>query len=77
LCAAAVGYGWGAGYLKFLVPPEKILKWLEENLRLRQRLQFGGYVSVERSTYGRFGVLPTGGSSANGGAIGLEERGQR
>jgi hypothetical protein len=47
----------GLGYLKFLVPPEKILRWIEGKMNLLGRLPH--YVSVDQKTYGRFGVLPT------------------
>jgi hypothetical protein len=57
LCGAAIGYLWGLGYIKFLVPPEKILRWLETKLNLLGRLPH--YVSVDQKTYGRYGVLPT------------------
>jgi glycosylphosphatidylinositol transamidase len=59
-CGAIIGYGWGAGYLDILAPPEKLLRWIEEKLGLRTRLP-GCYVSVEKLTYGRYGlsVLPT------------------
>jgi glycosylphosphatidylinositol transamidase len=52
----------GLGYLKFLVPPEKILRWIEGKLNLLGRLPH--YVSVDQKTYGRFGVLPTAGAPA-------------
>ncbi|KAK4194982.1 rhomboid protein 2 [Triangularia verruculosa] len=55
-----VGYGAGLGYVKFLAPPEKILRWIEGKLNLLGRLPH--YVSIDQKTYGRFGVLP----SANG-----------
>lgn len=57
LCAIAIGYLLGLGYLKVLVPPEKILRWIEGKLNLLGRLPH--YVSVDQKTYGRFGVLPT------------------
>lgn len=57
LCGAAVGYLWGLGYIKFLAPSEKILKWVEGKLNLLGRLPH--YVSVDQKTYGRYGVLPT------------------
>lgn len=47
----------GLGYLKFLVPPEWILRWIEGKMNLLGRLPH--YVSVDQKTYGRFGVLPT------------------
>jgi hypothetical protein len=62
LCGAAVGYTWGLGYIRFLVPPEKILRFVEGKLNLLGRLPH--YVSVDQKTYGRYGVLP----SVNAGA---------
>lgn len=56
LCGLAVGYTFGLGYLKFLAPPEKILRWVEGKMNLLGRLPH--YVSVDQKTYGRFGVLP-------------------
>lgn len=63
LCGAAMGYIWGLGYIKFLVPPEKILRWLEAKLNLLGRLPH--YVSVDQKTYGRYGVLPNTSSDAH------------
>jgi hypothetical protein len=57
LCACAVGYGWGSGYLKFLAPPEKAVRWLEARLNLLARVP--KYVSVDQKVYGRYGVLPS------------------
>ncbi|ROW01800.1 hypothetical protein VPNG_07816 [Cytospora leucostoma] len=57
LCGLIVGYASGLGYLKFLSPPEKALRWIEGTFSLMQRLP--RYVSVDQKTYGRFGVLPT------------------
>ncbi|PWY88446.1 Gaa1-domain-containing protein [Aspergillus heteromorphus CBS 117.55] len=57
LCAILVGYLLGLGALKFFVPPEKILRWIEGKLNLLGRLPH--YVSVDQKTYGRYGVLPT------------------
>ncbi|THZ88298.1 hypothetical protein D6C84_00973 [Aureobasidium pullulans] len=57
LCGLAVGYLWGLGFVKFLVPNEKILRWIEGKLNLLGRLPH--YVSVDQKTYGRYGVLPT------------------
>ena len=57
LCGAVVGYIWSTGYIKFLVPHEKILRWIETKLNLLGRLPH--YVSVDQKTYGRYGVLPT------------------
>ncbi|KAL2751935.1 hypothetical protein ACRALDRAFT_1066384 [Sodiomyces alcalophilus JCM 7366] len=64
LCSVCVGYLFGLGYLRFLAPPEKILRWIESKLNLLGRLPH--YVSVDRKTYGRFGVLP---SSTHMGAV--------
>ena len=61
LCGSVVGYLWGLGYIKFLVPPEKILRWIEGKLNLLGRIPH--YVSVDQKTYGRYGVLPSMGSS--------------
>ncbi|KAM5475254.1 putative rhomboid protease [Microsporum audouinii] len=58
-CCIAVGYILGLGYLKFLFPPEKVLRWLETKLNLLGRLPH--YVSVDQKTYGRYGILPTNG----------------
>ncbi|KAI1412697.1 hypothetical protein F5Y13DRAFT_162510 [Hypoxylon sp. FL1857] len=63
LCGVGTGYLFGLGYLKFLYPPEKILRWIEGRLNLLGRLPH--YVSVDQKTYGRFGVLPTSNSSAS------------
>ncbi|ORY60719.1 Gaa1-like protein [Pseudomassariella vexata] len=63
LCGVAVGYIFGLGYLKFLSPPEKALRWVEAKLNLLGRLPH--YVSVDQKTYGRFGVLPTSSASAS------------
>jgi GPI-anchor transamidase subunit GAA1 len=59
-CGAVIGYAWGGGFITFLAPPEKLLLWIEGKLDLRTRLP-GCYVSVEKLTYGRYGlgVLPT------------------
>jgi hypothetical protein len=57
LCGAGIGYLWASGYIKFLVPHEKILRWVETKLNLLGRLPH--YVSVDQKTYGRYGVLPT------------------
>ncbi|KAF7874463.1 uncharacterized protein EAF02_008440 [Botrytis sinoallii] len=57
LCGLVFGYGWGLGYLKFLAPPEKILRWIEGKMNLLGRLPH--YVSVDQKTYGRYGLLPT------------------
>jgi len=57
LCSVLIGYGFELGYLKFLVPPEKILRFIEGKLNLLGRLPH--YVSVDQKTFGRYGVLPT------------------
>ena len=62
----------GLGYIKFLNPPEKVLRWIEGKLNLLGRLPH--YVSVDQKTYGRYGVLPqaeTGGPSAHSVPIGM------
>jgi hypothetical protein len=56
LCGALIGYLWGLGYIKFLAPPEKILRWIESKLNLLGRIPH--YVSVDQKVYGRYGVLP-------------------
>lgn len=56
LCGVAVGYAYGLGYLKFLVPPEKLLRYVEEKLDLLSRLPH--FVSIDQKTYGRYGILP-------------------
>lgn len=57
LAGAAVGYLWGLGYIRFLAPPDGILKWIEGKLDLLGRLPH--FVSVDQKTYGRYGVLPS------------------
>lgn len=57
VCALIIGYLWGLGYIKFLVPSERILRWVEGKLNLLGRLPH--YVSVDQKTYGRYGVLPS------------------
>ncbi|KAL7774581.1 hypothetical protein CFE70_005494 [Pyrenophora teres f. teres 0-1] len=57
LCGAGLGYLWASGYIKFLVPHEKILRWIETKANLLGRIPH--YVSVDQKTYGRYGVLPT------------------
>jgi len=56
LCGALIGYLWGLGYIKFLAPPEKVLRWIEGKLNLLGRIPH--YVSVDQKVYGRYGVLP-------------------
>lgn len=63
-------YKGALGYLKFLAPPEWILRWIEGKLNLLGRLPH--YVSVDQKTYGRFGVLPTNNSSAGSSSGGVE-----
>lgn len=57
----------GLGYLKVLVPPEKILRFIEGKLNLLGRLPH--YVSVDQKTHGRYGVLPTTSSAESGVAM--------
>lgn len=57
LCGLVVGYLWGLGWLRFLAPSERILRWLEGKLNLLGRLPH--YVSVDQKIYGRYGVLPS------------------
>jgi len=57
LSAIAIGYLSGLGYLNFLAPPEKVLRWIESKLNLLGRLPH--YVSIDQKTYGRYGVLPS------------------
>ncbi|KAL0936694.1 rhomboid protein 2 [Colletotrichum truncatum] len=66
LCGVLVGYLFGLGYLKFLSPPEKALRWVESKLNLLGRLPH--YVSVDQKTYGRFGVLPSNNHAPGGSA---------
>lgn len=65
----------GLGYLKFLSPPEKALRWIEGKLNLLARLPY--YVSIDQKTYGRFGVLPSAGSSTTNVPMGLVGSTQR
>ncbi|KAK8222070.1 putative rhomboid protease [Zalaria obscura] len=71
LCGAAIGYLWGLGYIKFLAPPEKILRWIEGKLNLLGRLPH--YVSVDQKTYGRYGVLPSTSSPRTAPTLGSED----
>ncbi|KAI9684020.1 MAG: putative rhomboid protease [Bathelium mastoideum] len=57
LCGCAVGFGWGAGVLRLLAPPERPLRWIEGKLNLLGRLPH--YVSIDQKIYGRYGVLPS------------------
>lgn len=69
-------YEGGLGYLKFLAPPEWILRWIEGKLNLLGRLPH--YVSVDQKTYGRYGVLPTTNAPADTGiALRFTDPGQR
>ena len=64
LCGLAVGYAFGLGYLNFLAPPERVLRWIEGKLNLLGRLPH--YVSIDQKTYGRYGVLPTSSTAGRG-----------
>ncbi|KIV96354.1 hypothetical protein PV10_00235 [Exophiala mesophila] len=64
LSGAIAGYLWGLGYIRFLAPPEKVLRWIEGKLNLLGRLPH--YVSVDQKTYGRYGVLPSSSTSGPG-----------
>ncbi|KAK4187828.1 putative rhomboid protein 2 [Podospora australis] len=76
LCGLVVGYVSALGLLKYLAPPEKILRWIEGKLNLLGRLPH--YVSVDQKTYGRFGVLPsTNNTAAAGVPLGIVGGGQR
>lgn len=75
LCGLVVGYSFGLGYLRFLSPPERVLRWFETRLNLLGRLPY--YVSVDQKTYGRYGVLPTTNGLENGVALGYIGSGQR
>ena len=55
LCGCTIGYGFELGFLKFLIPPERILRWIEGKGNLLGRLP--KYVSVDQKTFGRYGVL--------------------
>jgi len=73
-----IGFGWGAGYLKFLIPPAKYLRWIEDKLMLRTRLP-SSYVdvSLDRQSGGGWGsgILPMSGEPIdlehNGGNSGI------
>ncbi|KAK3690031.1 hypothetical protein B0T22DRAFT_375671 [Podospora appendiculata] len=69
LCGLGVGYVFGLGYLKFLAPPEKVLRWAETKLNLLGRLPH--FVSIDQKTYGRFGVLPTNGGAGGGAGVAM------
>ncbi|KIW00835.1 uncharacterized protein PV09_07595 [Verruconis gallopava] len=56
LAGALIGYLWGLGYIKFLAPPEKVLRWIEAKLNLLGRIPH--YVSVDQKVFGRYGILP-------------------
>jgi hypothetical protein len=56
LAGALIGYLWGLGYIKFLAPPEKVLRWIEGKLNLLGRIPH--YVSVDQKVFGRYGILP-------------------
>jgi hypothetical protein len=65
----------GLGYLKWLSPPEKALRWIETKLNLLAWLPH--YVSVDQKTYGRFGVLPSSHPTASTPPIALVGTSQR
>ncbi|KAK3906247.1 rhomboid protein 2 [Staphylotrichum tortipilum] len=56
LCGLGVGYAFGLGYIKFLAPPERVLRWIEGKLKLRTWLPY--YVSVDQKVYGRPIMMP-------------------
>jgi hypothetical protein len=64
LLGVGLGYAWGFGYLKFLVPPEKITRWIEEKMNLLGRVPW--YVSVDQKMFGRYGILDGAGANGNG-----------
>ncbi|KAL6245803.1 putative rhomboid protease [Rhinocladiella similis] len=64
LSGCITGYLWGLGYIRFLAPPEKVLRWIEGKLNLLGRLPH--YVSVDQKTYGRYGVLPSSSTAGPG-----------
>jgi len=64
LAGALIGYLWGLGYIKFLAPPEKVLRWIESKLNLLGRIPH--YVSVDQKVFGRYGILPQTGGTAQG-----------
>ncbi|KAF4121599.1 Rhomboid protein 2, partial [Geosmithia morbida] len=68
LCGVTVGYVVGLGYIKYLAPPEWVLRWVESRFNLLVILPH--YVSVDQKTYGRFGVLPS--NSRAGGSVATE-----
>ncbi|KAI5361121.1 Putative peptidase S54, rhomboid domain, Rhomboid-like superfamily [Septoria linicola] len=74
LCGAAVGYLWGVGWIRFLAPHDKILRWVEGKLNLLGRLPH--YVSVDQKTYGRYGVLPSTRSAGSTSVLGTMEDGR-
>lgn len=51
-----MGYAWGLGWIRFLAPPDKVVLWIERKGDLLRRVPH--WVSVDKSTYGRYGVLP-------------------
>lgn len=65
LAGALIGYLWGLGYIKFLAPPEKVLRWIEGKLNLLGRIPY--YVSVDQKVFGRYGILPQMGGVQQGG----------
>jgi len=69
------GLKGGLGYLKWLSPPEKALRWIETKFNLLAWLPH--YVSVDQKTFGRFGVLPISHAPASTPPIALVGAGQR
>ena len=60
ICGMVIGFGWGAGYLKILIPPAKYRRWIDDKLMLRTRLS-SSYVdvSLDRPSGGQWGgILP-------------------
>ena len=55
--------------MRFLAPPEKILRWIEGKMNLLGRLPH--YVSVDQKIYGRYGVLPSTNTGATESTVGL------
>ncbi|GAB1317255.1 Glycosyl phosphatidyl inositol protein transamidase complex subunit [Madurella fahalii] len=57
LAGLVVGYVCGLGYLKFLAPPEKVLRWVEGKLNLLGRLpHYQSQLSHESFGEGTFGI---------------------
>ena len=66
----------GLGYVKYIAPPDWILRWIEGRFNLLVILPH--YVNIDKTTYGRFGVLPStsraGGSPAATELVGSTQR---